>query len=96
MICSLNSMIEIRECIFIKVGNLIFTLKKVIQADPDSYYVLNFGGHKGAVSLHTDTVFAVPVQLEPWWTGTLIAPQRVDAPVFTASTIDAAFVNIYE
>lgn len=53
-------------------------------------------GHRGAVLLHTDTVFPVPVQLEPWWTGTLIAAQRVDASVFTASTIYAAFINIYE
>lgn len=53
-------------------------------------------GHRGAVLLHTDAVFPVPVQLVPWWTGTLIAPQRVDAPVLTASTIYAAFIDIYE
>lgn len=46
--------------------------------------------------LHTDAVFPVPVQLVPWWTGTLIAPQRVDASVFTAPTIYAAFINICE
>lgn len=67
-----------------------------IQTDPDNYDVFYFVDHKRAVPLHTDTVFPVPVQLVSWWTGTLIAAQRVDASVFTASTIYAAFVNIYE
>lgn len=61
-----------------------------------NYYVFYFVDHKRAVPLHTDAVFPVPVQLVPWWTGTLITPQRVDASVFTASAIYAAFIDIYE
>lgn len=52
--------------------------------------------HRGAVLLHTSTVFSVPVQLVPRWTGTLVAPQSVDAAIFTASTIYTAFINICE
>lgn len=41
-----------------------------------------------------NTVLPVPVQLVPWWTGTLVAPQSVDAAVFTTSTVYTAFINI--
>lgn len=77
------------------ICNLIFTFKKLFKLT-ERTTVFYFVGHKRAVSPHTDTVFPVPVQFVPWWTGTLIAPQRVDASIFTASTIYAAFVNIYE
>lgn len=50
----------------------------------------------GAVLLHTNTVLPVPVQLVAGRTGTLVAPQRVDAAVFTTSSIYTALINICE
>lgn len=41
-----------------------------------------------------NTVFLIPVQLVPRWTGTLITPQCVDATVFTTSTIYTALVDV--
>lgn len=80
-----------RSPISLYFNNVIFS-----HAGVDNSLVISIIGHRGAVLLRTDTVFPVPVQLEPWWTGTLIAAQRVDASVFAASTIYAAFINIYE
>ena len=44
--------------------------------------------------IHTDAVFPVPVQLESWRTGTLVAAQRVDAGVLAAPAVYTALVNI--
>lgn len=41
-----------------------------------------------------NTVFPVPVQLVSWWTGTLVAPQSVNAAIFTTASIYTAFINI--
>ena len=44
--------------------------------------------------IHTNAVFPVPVQLESWRTGTLVAAKRVDAAELAAPSIYTALVNI--
>lgn len=51
--------------------------------------------HQSNSTFHQlNTVFPVPVQLVPWWTGTLVAPQSVDAARFTTSMVYAALIDI--
>jgi len=53
--------------------------------------------HQGAVQrrrIRTDAVLSVPVQLEARRTGTLVAPQAVDAAVLAAAAVYTALVDI--